>query len=738
MNGTSGFPVPICSPCAQGFVAPETGTETCAACLTNQYAVGDGINCQPCPQNAVSLPGAPFLSNCSCLYGFIPSYAADGSFTCSQCTAGTYHNYSLAGNSTCIPCAAGTYSAAGASLCTNCAPGFFSSADNTACVPCPAGTALNASTNSCSSCATGAIAAADGTAACSLCPAGYYSDAANTRCIACSVGTFLNGTSQACSPCPAGSFTNLPAQTHCLLPPTGFVSSPQTTHASSLNMVGLSAATFGPTQNATLTSSIAATLNIAPAAVAVASVSDVAARRRLAATQLQVNFTTMTIGAAATAAVLAALTASTAFTQSLASSLAASGDAVLSAVSAASITATPPVATTVYLDAEPCAAGTYLDGVTQACLACMVGTVAPASSATTCTACPPRTVWLNATVPCFPCPNNAVTSPNSPAQCACSPGFYDTLFGASLASPECAPCPLGGVCTTGFVAADEEWWRESTVSDTLYKCKVGKCLAEQVVGPLSMRPDGGGNASSEASTDASSNSTEPTNCAAGSTGPLCALCLDGYTIQAGECLPCDPADEFSAWSPGFKAALVLLCTLLALLFIALAFFLPLSPGLQAATATTAGAAGSALETVSTLPGRMLSRAMRCCCSSKKGPSAKLPPTKMMDDSDDDAPSQAVATPGEQAAAAARDAQSSGAATVAAGLASSALTEVLFADDAANGSDGDGSEVSEGVEEDAASQLVRVVMDFGELLAKYSKILVKCALRLRCVAPACMR
>ena len=736
VNGTGQFPVPICSPCALGFVAPETGTEVCAACLADEYAVGDGISCTSCPQNAVSLPGAPTVESCSCIYGFVPAYAADGTFTCNQCSAGTYHNFSLDGDSNCIQCAAGTYSAAGASLCTNCAPGFFSSADNTACVPCPAGTALIASSNSCSSCPTGAIAAADGTAVCATCPPGYYSDSTNTICMACLAGTFLNGTSLACSPCPAGSFTNLPAQTHCLLPPAGFVSSPQTTHASSLDMAGLSAASFGPTQNATLTSSIATTLNIAPAAVSVASVSDVAARRRLAATQLQVNFTTVTTGAAATAAVLAALTATTAFTQSLASSLAASGDSVLSAVSATSITATSPVATTVYLDAEPCAAGTYLDGVTQACIACTVGTVAPASSATTCTACPPRTVWLNATVPCFPCPNNAVTSPNSPAQCACSPGFYDTLFGASMDSPECAPCPLGGVCTTGFVAADVDWWRESTVSDTLYKCKVGKCLAEEVVGPLSSSPEGSGNASSDASTDASrSNSTEPTNCVEGSTGPLCALCLDGYTIQAGECLPCDPADEFSAWAPGYKTALVLLCTLLALLFIALAFFLPLSPGLQTATAKTAGAAGNALETVGTLPGRMLS-AVTSCCSSKKGPSAKLPPTRMMDDSDDDAhdaPSEA--TPGEQAAAAAKQAQHGGAATVAAGIASSALAETMFADDGSSSDSGDGSEASEGPE-DVASELVRVFMDFGGLVQKYAKILVKCALELA-LASSCI-
>ena len=273
---------------------------------------------------------------------------------------------------------------------------------------------------------------------------------------------------------------------------------------------------------------------------------------------------------------------------------------------------------------------------------------------------------------------------------------------------------MGGVCATGFLAADVDWWRESTTSDTLYKCKVGKCLAEVVVGPLSASPEG--NSSTDVPTEASTN---PTNCVTGSTGPLCALCLDGYAIQAGECLPCDPADEFSAWSPGYKAALVVLCTLFALLFIALAFFLPLSPRLQAATAKTAGAAGNALESVGSLPSRLTS----CCRSSKKGPSMQLPPTKVMDGSDDDEIHEA--TSAAEASAAAKHAQHSGTATAVAGLASSAMAEAMLAGDAVEDDSDDGAEGSEG-NEDTASELLRVFVDFSGLIQKYSKILVKCA------------
>jgi hypothetical protein len=51
------------------------------------------------------------------------------------------------------------------------------------------------------------------------------------------------------------------------------------------------------------------------------------------------------------------------------------------------------------------------------------------------------------------CPSNSVTSPGNAGVCACSAGYYDTLYGANATAPRCAPCPPGGVCTTGFVAA---------------------------------------------------------------------------------------------------------------------------------------------------------------------------------------------------------------------------------------------------------------------------------------------
>ena len=479
---------------------------------------------------------------------------------------------------------------------------------------CAAGTALDAASSTCQLCPAGQYAPATGAAACLINTPGYASSDDRTQQIACPAGAFLNGTSLACSACEPGTYTSLAGQTTCQVNPAGTVSSPRTTQSCSLALAGVAASALGTAQQVTLEASIAATLNVSASAVTVVAVVDVTTRRRLASTSAQVNFTVVATGTAAAAAVSSSLGATAAFTAALSASLVQSGDPVLRSLTPAAITASPPRAVTVYLQAEPCPAGTYLNGVNQTCDACAVGTVAPVPASVTCTVCAARTAWLDATRACQPCPDNAVTSPTSPAQCACSVGYYDTLFGANIASPACAPCPLGGVCETGLLAADADWWRASTVSDVLYKCKVGNCLRESITGPLTVDAAVG---PPPAAGDA------PTNCADGRTGPLCSLCLDGYGLQSGECLPCPPQDAFSAWSPGAKTALVLLCTLAGLLCIAVAFFQPLSPWLEARWGAFTGAISAAFEKAAALPERCV---RRCVPALRPRASTKMPST----------------------------------------------------------------------------------------------------------------
>jgi hypothetical protein len=166
-----------------------------------------------------------------------------------------------------------------------------------------------------------------------------------------------------------------------------------------------------------------------------------------------------------------------------------------------------------------CAAGSFLDGTSQQCAPCVHGLVSTAKASSACVACPAGFAWVN-TSTCVACPAFSKTSPNNPAQCACSAGFYDTTFGSSLAAPACAPCPAGGVCLTGFVAATEGYWRESTRSDVFYRCRVGCCLQEvETAGPLSdLRTAAGQNGTAAARRLLQAAAVVPANCVAGNTG----------------------------------------------------------------------------------------------------------------------------------------------------------------------------------------------------------------------------
>ena len=184
------------------------------------------------------------------------------------------------------------------------------------------------------------------------------------------------------------------------------------------------------------------------------------------------------------------------------------------------------------------------------------------------------------------CPDNAKASFNEPRRCGCVAGFYDALFGADLLLPRCLPCPTGGTCDSGFVAAAEGYWRETTRSALFFKCREGKCVAENVTGPFSADWSAAQSLAALAPVNGSAgvNGSEPANCVEGSTGPLCALCLPGDAVQSGECAPCDPADAWPNWSAGAQAGLLVGCLVFASAFLAFAFFQPVAPALERAAA----------------------------------------------------------------------------------------------------------------------------------------------------------
>jgi predicted outer membrane repeat protein len=354
---------------------------------------------------------------------------------------------------------------------------------------CRAGTFLKADVGECQVCPVGTSAPAARSAACTVCASGSYSSADSTACIQCPAGTFLNSSVQACQACPPGTNSPTASAVSCTRNPAGFTSVMQTSFASSVTLLGISASSFAnaPNISLALAQSLAATLEVPADTVSITSISEAAdaLRRALLAADSAsavLAFSVTTTSTADASGVHAALHAETApFAAALLQELRASPDPVLSAVS--DLTVSAATESVLALASEACAAGTYLDAVLQACLPCGVGSVTTVVGSTACEPCPANYAWLN-TSACAACPENSRTSPVNPAQCACNVGYYDMLYGASLTAPECNVCQLGGVCTNGFIAAEEDFWRESVLSDAFYKCRVGNCLRENITGPL--------------------------------------------------------------------------------------------------------------------------------------------------------------------------------------------------------------------------------------------------------------
>ena len=252
-----------------------------------------------------------------------------------------------------------------------------------------------------------------------------------------------------------------------------------------------------------------------------------------------------------------------------------------------------------------CQPGAFLNSTSGQCTACVGATTAPTSGAATCSACPPATIWVSASTACVSCPYNSAPSPYDPTRCACSVGYYDTLFGDNAAAPVCALCPPGAVCTTGFVGASAGYWRSTQRSETFYRCRAGNCLQEVVTGPLSA-PNASASAHRHLLSLAPLGNITANNCVNGSTGPLCGVCLPGYARQSGECAVCAPGDAWANWSQRSKAGLLVGCLVFALLFIAFVFLQPLSPTLERVSDGIMAACSSFAE-------RSQASVKRCLC-----------------------------------------------------------------------------------------------------------------------------
>mmetsp|Transcript_7233 Transcript_7233/g.14462 ORF Transcript_7233/g.14462 Transcript_7233/m.14462 type:complete len:1084 (+) Transcript_7233:531-3782(+) len=177
-----------------------------------------------------------------------------------------------------------------------------------------------------------------------------------------------------------------------------------------------------------------------------------------------------------------------------------------------------------------CGPGTFWDPKTAACLPCAADTFkVGTNNATSCQACPVRSGT-----------DNQLGS-TSRGACSCEFGFVGTLNSANAV---CHLCPLNAddpnvqleedkACKGGEQIVVREGLYKGPDSVELYNCKYGPNCAKT---PTSFSGE--------------------TNCALGSTGPLCGYCQDKWILfKDGRCERCDRQDPLAKVGESFGWAL---------------------------------------------------------------------------------------------------------------------------------------------------------------------------------------
>jgi hypothetical protein len=416
---------------------------------------------------------------------------------------------------------------------------------------------------SCSLCPAGYFSSQPGALLCTLCEPGYTSGAGAVVCTPCNAGSFMgkNGTCLACSP---GSFSQRGA-VGCTACQSNSYSSADGTEC--VSCPDQSTANPGSPDLASCTCALGSVpvytadrSSFACTACAAGSYHDIVAGKCAACA-------TRTYNANAGATQCTAV------------------DAGFVAV----LNGTAQI---------PCPIGSYLNITTAECSSCLPGTYAATTGALACPPCPPSTIAAGfAATACDACPASSSDAEENTA-CVCAEGYYDALLGANTSAPQCTKCADGGECVGGLLLASEGWWRESPTDSVFLKCREGYCLPEGAATAVTrrrLRQDDSGDAG---------------HCADGHGGTLCAICLDGHTMQGGFCAPCSEGDDWEHWSRASKAITIALFVPAGMLLIALLLLLPLLPAVErllwGCTATLAVAA----EKVAS-GGAALYR--RCCC-----------------------------------------------------------------------------------------------------------------------------
>lgn len=220
-----------CISCSAGFYQPNSDQILCTPCHAGTYLSATGQvsqkNCTSCPQGYYSVPGASSCTLCSAgNYSSSPAVNP----TCTSCPVGTSSTVGSVASIACQDCSAGNYSPGPGTTCIGCAIGLYlptaGSIESSKCLPCPQGTSSSIigaqSLASCVSCSSGFYSATVGSTSCSSCPAGQAQDASGQpNCVACSISQFAyTQGSYSCQECPIGR-TSTQASSNCPLAAAG-------------------------------------------------------------------------------------------------------------------------------------------------------------------------------------------------------------------------------------------------------------------------------------------------------------------------------------------------------------------------------------------------------------------------------------------------------------------------------------------------------------------------------------
>ena len=195
-----------CAPCSPGRFNNETGRADCFDCPVGRYQPNNGtIACIKCVPGRHNPRTGTVGSN---VYGrdSLPAVAGQ---------AGVNHGWDP---NSCFDCKAGKYSLFGQENCTDCPPGRYIDdgvdyyptlkrhnelAD---CLYCPKGMHTGKETGAveCVDCPGGRISTNETNVRCAKCAAGKYSTLKTTHCVDCLAGRFATRDSGTCTDCPAG------------------------------------------------------------------------------------------------------------------------------------------------------------------------------------------------------------------------------------------------------------------------------------------------------------------------------------------------------------------------------------------------------------------------------------------------------------------------------------------------------------------------------------------------------